>query len=203
MLIGLIFLMPLVGTALGAASGALGGALSDTGIDDDFMKDAAQALIPGSAGLFLLIRKMTTDKVLADLEGVGGTVLRTSFDHTNEQALRDALAGHAATEQTAQPAPRAAGRGGSSTPNGKGAGVAPFPLRHGRALPYDDRSSGQRARRLACLLSSAAAPPDRASAWTRLIPIAATRSLRLPSRRPTPIIRQQPLRFCVALRIAM
>ena len=46
-------------------------------------------------------------------------------------------------------------------------------------------------------------PPDRASAWTRLIPIAATRSLRLPSRRPTPIIRQQPLRFCVALRIAM
>jgi uncharacterized membrane protein len=77
MLIGLIFLMPLVGTALGAASGALGGALSDTGINDDFMKDAAQALIPGSAGLFLLIRKMTADKVLADLEGVGGTVLRT------------------------------------------------------------------------------------------------------------------------------
>jgi uncharacterized membrane protein len=105
MLIGLIFLMPLVGTALGAASGALGGPLSDTGIKDDFMKDAAQALMPGSAGLFLLIRKMTTDKVLADLEGVGGTVLRTSFDHTNEQALRDALAGHAATEQTAQPAP--------------------------------------------------------------------------------------------------
>ena len=105
MLIGLIFLMPLVGTALGAASGALGGALSDTGINDDFMKDAAQALRPGSAGLVLLIHKMTTDKVLADIEGVGGTVLRTSFDHTNEQALRDALGGHAATEQTAQPAP--------------------------------------------------------------------------------------------------
>jgi uncharacterized membrane protein len=27
------------------------------------MKDAAQALTPGNAGLFLLIRKMTTDKV--------------------------------------------------------------------------------------------------------------------------------------------
>ncbi len=105
MLIGVIFLMPLVGAALGAASGALGGALSDTGINDDSMKDAAGALTPGGAGLFLLIRKMTTDKVLADLEGVGGTVLRTSFDHTNEQALRDARAGHALTEQTAQPAP--------------------------------------------------------------------------------------------------
>ena len=71
-LVGFIFLMPLVGTALGAASGALGGAMSDTGINDNFMKETAQALTPGSAGLFLLIRKMTTDKVLADLEGVGG-----------------------------------------------------------------------------------------------------------------------------------
>ncbi len=79
--------------------------MTDTGINDDFMKDAAQALTPGSAGLFLLIRKMTTDKVLADLEGVGGTVMRTSFDHTKEQALRDALAGHAATELAAQPTP--------------------------------------------------------------------------------------------------
>ena len=104
-LIGFIFLMPLVGTALGAASGALGGALSDVGINDDFMKEAAQALTPGGAGLFLLIRKMTTDKVLADLEGVGGTVMRTSFDHTKEQALRDALAGHhAAVTQSAPPA---------------------------------------------------------------------------------------------------
>jgi uncharacterized membrane protein len=104
-LIGALFMMPLLGTALGAASGALGGALSDIGIDDDFMKDAAQALTPGSAGLFLLIRKMTTDKVLADLEGAGGTVIRTSLDHTNEQALRDALAGHAAAEQVARHAP--------------------------------------------------------------------------------------------------
>jgi len=36
---------------------------------------------------------MTTDKVLADLDGAGGTVIRTSFDHTKEQALRDAPAG--------------------------------------------------------------------------------------------------------------
>jgi len=94
-LIGFIFLMPLVGTALGAASGALGGAFADAGIDDNFMKDAAKALPPGGAGLFLLIRKMTDDKVLADLQGVGGTVMRTSFDHTKEESLRAALAGHA------------------------------------------------------------------------------------------------------------
>ena len=37
---------------------------------------------------------MTTDKVLDDLKGVGGTVIRTSFDHAKEEALREALAGH-------------------------------------------------------------------------------------------------------------
>ena len=92
-LIGLIFLAPLAGAAIGAASGALGGKLTDVGINDQFMKDAAQSLNSGNAALFLLIRKMTTDKVLADLQGVGGTVMRTSFDHTKEEALRDALAG--------------------------------------------------------------------------------------------------------------
>ena len=102
LLVGTLFLVPVAGVALGAASGALGGALTDIGIDDNFMKEAAQALTPGSAGLFLLINKMTTDKVLAGLEGVGGTVMRTSLDHTNEQALRDALAGYAAVEQGAE-----------------------------------------------------------------------------------------------------
>jgi uncharacterized membrane protein len=91
-LIGLIFMMPVVGAAIGAASGALGGALTDFGIDDKFMKDVAQAIQPGSAALFLLINKMTADKVLADLHGVGGTVLRTSFDEAKETALRNALA---------------------------------------------------------------------------------------------------------------
>ena len=46
----------------------------------------------GNATLFLLIRKMTTDKVLAALEGEGGTVIRTSFDESKEEALRAALA---------------------------------------------------------------------------------------------------------------
>ena len=65
------------------------------------MKDAASALQPNTAGLFLLIRKMTTDKVLADLKGVGGALMSTSFDETKEAALREALAAHATTEAAA------------------------------------------------------------------------------------------------------
>jgi uncharacterized membrane protein len=94
LLIGWLFLMPLAGAALGAGAGAIGGAMADVGIQDAKMKEAAQALKPGEAGLFLLIRKMTTDKVLADLKGVGGTVISTSFDHAKEEALKAALAPH-------------------------------------------------------------------------------------------------------------
>jgi|SRR5450631_4053838 uncharacterized membrane protein len=93
LLVGMIFMMPLVGAAVGAASGALGGVLTDFGINDAFMKDVAQAISPGQAALFLLIQKMTTDKVLADLRPYGGTVLRTSFDKTKEEAIRAALSG--------------------------------------------------------------------------------------------------------------
>ncbi len=92
-LIGLIFLMPVAGAAIGAASGALGGKLTDIGINDKWMKDVASAIQPGTAALFLLIRKVTTDKVLDSLRGDGGTVLRTSLDHTKEAALQEALAG--------------------------------------------------------------------------------------------------------------
>jgi uncharacterized membrane protein len=91
LLIGFLFLNPLVGVAAGAASGALAGALTDIGIDDKFMKDLGDNLQPGSAALFVLIRKMTADKVLKAVEGFGGTVLRTSLDETREDALRDAL----------------------------------------------------------------------------------------------------------------
>jgi uncharacterized membrane protein len=92
-LIGLIFMMPLAGAAIGAASGALGGALTDVGIDDRWMKDTAAAIEPGTAALFVLVRKVTADKVLEGLKGEGGKVMKTSLDHTKEAALQAALSG--------------------------------------------------------------------------------------------------------------
>jgi uncharacterized membrane protein len=91
-LIGLLFLNPLAGAAIGAASGALSGKLTDLGINDNFMKEVASSLESGKAALFLLIRKVTADKVLAEFRGVGATVMRSSFDETKEAALREALA---------------------------------------------------------------------------------------------------------------
>ncbi len=67
LLIGVLFLNPLIGAAVGAASGALGGALTDVGINDNFMKDLAANIQPGNAVLFVLVQSMTADKVLKDI----------------------------------------------------------------------------------------------------------------------------------------
>ena len=100
LLIGVLFLNPIVGVALGAASGALGGALTDFGIDDSFMKELATSIQPGNAALFVLVKNMTADKVLREIQDAGGIVLKTSLDDAKEKALRDALA-NAATKSAA------------------------------------------------------------------------------------------------------
>lgn len=90
-LIGLIFLNPLLGLAIGASTGAVSGALTDLGINDQFMKDLAATFKPGSSALFVLVRKATPDKVLEELKGSGGTVLKTSLSHEDEAKLQAAL----------------------------------------------------------------------------------------------------------------
>jgi len=91
LLIGVVFLNPLLGVAVGAASGGLGGALTDFGIDDSFMKGLAKSVQPGNAALFVLIKNMTADKVLREIQDAGGVVLKTSLDDAKEKVLRDAL----------------------------------------------------------------------------------------------------------------
>ncbi|MGK7929594.1 MAG: DUF1269 domain-containing protein, partial [Spirulina sp.] len=46
-LIGAIFLMPLFGLAIGAATGALSGTLSDYGINDEFIQSFKEQVKPG------------------------------------------------------------------------------------------------------------------------------------------------------------
>ena len=90
-LIGLIFFVPLFGMAIGAATGAAAGALSDTGVDDKFLKELGEKLQPGNAAVIALIRKVTADKLLAEIR-IPGEVIQTSLSTESEQALRDALA---------------------------------------------------------------------------------------------------------------
>jgi len=90
-LVGLIFLNPLLGMAAGAGAGAISGALTDIGINDDFMKRLAEQLQNNSSALLVLVRKATPDKVLPRIQKYGGTVLQTSLAHEDETKLQAAL----------------------------------------------------------------------------------------------------------------
>jgi uncharacterized membrane protein len=71
-------------TAAGALSGGFWGAL----IGLLFM---SPLLKPGSSALFVLVRKVTADKVLEDLQGAGGRILKTSLSNEDEARLQAAL----------------------------------------------------------------------------------------------------------------
>jgi uncharacterized membrane protein len=93
-LIGLLFLNPLLGAAMGASAGAISGFVTDLGIDDAFLTEVGETLSPGTAALGVLVRTMTTDRVLAGLEPWAGKalVLRTSLSAEQEGKLAQALA---------------------------------------------------------------------------------------------------------------
>jgi uncharacterized membrane protein len=93
MLVGLIFLNPLLGAAAGAAGGAIAGKLTDIGVNDQMMKEMAASFTPGSSALFVLVRKATGDKVLEGLKEFAGKgkVFQTSLAKDDEEALRAIL----------------------------------------------------------------------------------------------------------------
>jgi len=93
MLIGILFLNPLLGAAVGAGAGALSGKLADIGIDDKFMKEFTNDFVPGASALFVLFRQATADKVLERLQGFKGKVLKTNLSIDSEKRLRQVLEG--------------------------------------------------------------------------------------------------------------
>lgn len=101
-LVGMLFLNPLFGFAIGAGAGAISGALSDVGIDDNVMKKLAETLQPGTAALCVLIRQMTEDKVVEEIQKFGGTVIKSNLSHEDEGKLRQALASAQVTTKAQQ-----------------------------------------------------------------------------------------------------
>lgn len=127
-LVGLLFLNPLagfvVGGAVGAGSGALTGSLVDYGIDDGFIGQISETLKPDTSALFLLIRKVQPEKVMAELSGFKGRIIRSSLSPDQERALEAALAGAGAPNVGVAPA---AAPGGDATGSGVGSGPAAGP----------------------------------------------------------------------------
>jgi uncharacterized membrane protein len=90
-LIGLIFLAPLFGMAIGAASGAIAGKMSDVGVNDNFMKELGAKMQPGTAALIALGSTEARDKVIERVKPYGGEIIQTSLGAEEEAQLRAAM----------------------------------------------------------------------------------------------------------------
>lgn len=91
-LIGLIFLTPWVGIAVGGIAGALAGKFTDIGIDDEFIHEVGEQVKPGSSALFLLIDNWKSSKALRLLADFDATIIRTTMPAGEEAQLRAFLA---------------------------------------------------------------------------------------------------------------
>lgn len=80
-------------TARGVRSGRCWDALTDVGLSNDFITQLAQTLTPGSAALWVLVRRGTVDRVLEEIKGFDGTVLKTSLSDESEAKLQAVLSG--------------------------------------------------------------------------------------------------------------
>jgi uncharacterized membrane protein len=91
-LFGLIFLVPLLGTAAVATGGALGDSLGDAGIDDAFLSAVRETVTPGTSALFLIASDAAQDTVLDAFAHSQATVIRATLSARQEQALHRAFA---------------------------------------------------------------------------------------------------------------
>jgi uncharacterized membrane protein len=94
-LIGLLFLAPLFGMAIGAATGGLAGKFTDVGVNDDFMKQLGARMPAGGAALIALGQSGAPEKVIERVAPYGGEVIQTSLSDEEEERLRSALGGAA------------------------------------------------------------------------------------------------------------
>ena len=89
MLVGFLFMVPLIGAVVGAAAGAISGALTDIGIDDNFIKDVRERVQPGTSALFLLSSTDAPDRVADHLRQYEPVLASTNLSREQEDNLRE------------------------------------------------------------------------------------------------------------------
>ena len=83
----------LKGAILGAAGGALAGKVVDLGVEDDFLKEVAEGLGPGSSAIVALVDFERIDAAMEELDKFeGGRILRHRLSGDVYRRLSDAVA---------------------------------------------------------------------------------------------------------------
>ena len=88
---GLIFFVPFLGMAVGAAFGALSGSMVDVGIDDGFIDAVRSEVTPGTSALFLLTSEAVQDRITDAFEGSNAHLVSSNLSREQEDQLRAAF----------------------------------------------------------------------------------------------------------------
>ncbi len=88
-LLGLIFFVPLLGLALGAAGGAAVFKLNDVGIDDEFIAEVREKVTPGTSALFALTQGAVEDPVVQAFSRFHAELIASNLSAEQEQNLRE------------------------------------------------------------------------------------------------------------------
>ncbi|MEW1911600.1 DUF1269 domain-containing protein [Kitasatospora sp. NPDC085895] len=92
LLLGMIFFVPLLGMAVGAATGAVSGHFTHVGIDDEFIQEVRDKVTPGTSALFLLTSHAVLDKVAPAFQGQHAELIQTNLSDEQEKVLRETFA---------------------------------------------------------------------------------------------------------------
>jgi uncharacterized membrane protein len=92
LLFGLIFFVPILGLAIGAATGMLFGSMADVGISDAFIKSVREKVTPGTSALFLLSSAAVIDRIKAEFGDIKADLISTNLSMEQEERLREAFA---------------------------------------------------------------------------------------------------------------
>jgi uncharacterized membrane protein len=90
----------LTGAAVGAMYARFGATTTEVGISDDFVREVADLIQPGTSVLFVLDKGGDMDAILHAIRGLGGTVLKTNVDLERANLIQSTLA---ASSDTTQP----------------------------------------------------------------------------------------------------
>lgn len=90
-LFGILFYLPLLGAAVGAARSTVSESLACVGVDDGFANRVRDELYPGTSALFLIGTEQAVDRVRDALHGPTLVLSRIAPEH--EAALREAFSG--------------------------------------------------------------------------------------------------------------
>lgn len=106
LLFGILFLLPLVGLAIGAVAGYAAGAFARIGLSDEFLDRIREQITPGTSALFLLTSDEVVDRVHDAFAGTHAELLVTNLSREQEADLRAAF--DDADEPVAEPVPSTA-----------------------------------------------------------------------------------------------